>query len=201
MLWYFLISSAVNLISAILFSILIFAHRKQRVNILGVRLSCQCNSRAFWLRNDKIQYWLLMRRRKWDAPKFKPMKPHPIGGSGAAIYAGEVLGEPEWTIPLKKIYLSVLSEIKYREQGLMFPPWREHETWQIANELGLNIHSEYDMLTLQTGIKKIMNSSYIFYSNARYRKTGFPEMYDVHLTIQGERFLEELVAEKWAQSQ
>lgn len=201
MLWYFLISSAVNLISAILFSILIFAHRKQRVNILGACLSCQCNPRAFWLRNDKIQYWLLTRRRKWDARKFKAMKPHPIGGSVAAIYAGEVLGEPDWVIPLEKIYLSVLNEIKYREQGLMFPPWREHETWQIANKLGLDIHSEYDMLTLQTGIKKIMNSAYIFYSNARFGKTGFPEMYDVHLTIQGEKFLEELVAEKWAQSQ
>lgn len=196
MLWYFLISSAVNLISAALFSFLIFVHRKQRVNILGARLSCQCNSRALWLRNDKMQYRWLTRRRKWDARKLKPMKPHPIGGSLAAISAGEVFGEPDWVIPLEKIYLYVLSEIQYREQGLAFPPWREHETWQIADGLGLDVHSDQDMLTLQTGIKKIINSPYIFYSDVRFRKTGFPEMYDVHLTIQGEKFLEELVAEE-----
>ena len=198
-----IIGIPVGVVSGVLCSLVISRAQRTKTQVHGVRLSCQCVSVdrdiPFFssMLHDKLLLRRLTRKRPWDAKDLKPMKTHQSPGGIWTHSVGEALGEPEWSIPLEAIYFNVLNEIKYREECLGFPPWREHETWELAEELGLDTSSEGDMQTLRTGLMKIVHSPYIFYADIRFRKTGFPEMHDVHLTIEGEGFLNELSEREW----
>ena len=190
-----LLTLSLGILSGVLGTIVLTRARKIRNQTRGIRLACPCTSI-----NMPIPSWppklhdfammrILTKKRGWDEKKLKPMKAH-LPACGIWTHsAGEAVGDPEWAIQLDFIYLTILSEIEYRERCYPLPAWREHETWMAAETLNLDTASAYDMLTLRTALKKVINSGHIFYANIHYKKTGFPEIRDVHLTIEGEEYL------------
>lgn len=187
-----IIGVPIGVASSLLCSLVISRSLRTRTTIRGVRLACHCRLFQSRLR-EKLMLSPLAGKRLWNGKAFKSMKVNHNPGCVLSNAVGETTGEPEeWAIPLEEIYFNVLTKIKSRETDLGVPPWREHETWGIAMALDLDTDSEGDMHTLRIGLMKIVYSPYIFYSDIRFKKTGFPEMHDVHLTIEGEKFLNEL---------